>query len=87
MILYGLPWKRTEIILSFLRLRPSTAFHTLLLTVRVKEKLQQDGRSGEITFRVKPQPTRDSWRAQKKPYAHQDPEIPQETEPDLPLSI
>ena len=27
MILNGLPWKRTEIILSFLRLHPSTAFH------------------------------------------------------------
>ena len=29
MILNGLPWKRTEIILSFLRLHPSTAFQTL----------------------------------------------------------
>ena len=29
MILNGLPWKRTEIILSFLRLNPSTAFRTL----------------------------------------------------------
>ena len=29
----GLPWKRTEIILSFLRLHLSTAFQTLLLTV------------------------------------------------------
>ena len=28
----GLPWKGTEIILSFLRLHPSTAFQTLLLT-------------------------------------------------------
>ena len=26
MILNGLPWKQTEIILSFLRLHPSTAF-------------------------------------------------------------
>ena len=33
-ILKGLPWKWTEIILSFLRLRPSTAFQTLLLTMR-----------------------------------------------------
>ena len=33
MILNGLPWKRTEIILSFLRLHPSTAFQTLLLTM------------------------------------------------------
>ena len=30
MILNGLPWKRTEIILSFLRLYPSTAFRTLV---------------------------------------------------------
>ena len=32
-ILDGLPWKQTEIILSFLRLHPSTAFQTLLLTM------------------------------------------------------
>ena len=30
MILNGLPSKRTEIILSFLRLHPSTAFRTLV---------------------------------------------------------
>ena len=30
MILNGLPWKRTEIILSFLRLHPSAAFRTLV---------------------------------------------------------
>ena len=29
-ILNGLPWKQTEIILSFLRLHPSTAFQTLV---------------------------------------------------------
>ena len=29
MIVNGLLWKRTEIILSFLRLHPSTAFQTL----------------------------------------------------------
>ena len=34
MILNDLPWKQTEIILSFLRLHPSTAFQTLLLTMR-----------------------------------------------------
>ena len=32
-ILNDLPWKRTEIILSFLRLHPITAFWTLLLTM------------------------------------------------------
>ena len=31
MILNGLPWKRTEITLSFLRLHPSTAFWTLFV--------------------------------------------------------
>ena len=31
MILNGLPWKQTEIILSFLRLHPSTAFQTLFV--------------------------------------------------------
>ena len=31
-ILNGLPWRQTEIILSFLRLHPITAFQTLLLT-------------------------------------------------------
>ena len=30
MILNGLPWKRTEIILLVLRLHPNTAFQTLL---------------------------------------------------------
>ena len=33
-MLNGLPWKWTKIILSFLRLYPSTAFQTPLLTVR-----------------------------------------------------
>ena len=33
-ILNVLPWKQTEIILSFLRLHPSTAFQTLWLTMR-----------------------------------------------------
>ena len=32
-ILNGVPWKSTEIILSFLRLHPSTAFWALLLTM------------------------------------------------------
>ena len=30
MVLNGLPWKRTEIILSFLRLHPSTVFEILV---------------------------------------------------------
>ena len=42
MILNGLPWKRTEIILSFLRLHPSTAFQTLLLTMMATPFLLRD---------------------------------------------
>ena len=42
MVLKGLPWKRTEIILSFLRLRPSTAFWTLLLTMMATPFLLRD---------------------------------------------
>ena len=41
-ILNGLPWKRTEIILSFLRLYPSTAFQTLLLTIMATPFLLRD---------------------------------------------
>ena len=38
----GLPWKWTEIILSFLRLHPSTAFQTLLITMRTTPFLIRD---------------------------------------------
>ena len=41
-MLNGLPWKRTEIILLFLRLHPSTAFWTLLLTMKVMPFLLRD---------------------------------------------
>ena len=37
-----LPWKRTEIILSFLHLHPSTAFWTLLLTMMATPCLLRD---------------------------------------------
>jgi len=40
--LNGLPWKPTEIILSFLRLHPSTAFLTLLLAMRATPFLLSD---------------------------------------------
>ena len=33
MVLNGLPWKQSEIILSFLRLHPNTAFQSLLFTM------------------------------------------------------
>ena len=42
MILNGLPWSRTEIILSFLRLHPSTAFQTLLLAMTATPFLLRD---------------------------------------------
>ena len=41
-ILNGLPWKWADIILSFLRLHPSTAFRTLLLTVMATPFLLRD---------------------------------------------
>ena len=41
-ILNGLPWKQTEIILSFLRLHPSTAFWTFLLTMMATPFLLRD---------------------------------------------
>ena len=41
-MLNGLPWKRIEIILSFLRLHPSTAFQTLLLSIRATPFLLRD---------------------------------------------
>ena len=40
--LHDLPWKQTEIIPLFLRLYPSTAFQTLLLTVRAAPFLPRD---------------------------------------------
>ena len=42
LILNGLPWKQTEIIFSFLRLYPSTAFQTLLLTMMAIPFLLRD---------------------------------------------
>ena len=41
-ILNGLPWKQIEVILSFLRLHPSTAFQTLLLTMMATPFLLRD---------------------------------------------
>ena len=42
MILNGLPWKRAEIIMLFLRLHPNTAFQTLLLTMMATPFLLRD---------------------------------------------
>ena len=41
-IVNGLPWKWTEVILSFFRLCPSTAFQTLLWTMMVTPFLLRD---------------------------------------------
>ena len=41
-ILNGLLWKRTEIILSFFKLHPSTAFWTLLLAMMAAPFLLRD---------------------------------------------
>ena len=41
-MLNGLPWKATEIILSFLRLQPGTAFLTLCLTMRATPFILRD---------------------------------------------
>ena len=41
-ILSGLPWKQTEIILSLLRLHPNTEFWTLLLTTMATPFLLRD---------------------------------------------
>ena len=38
-------------------------------------------------FRIKTQTTRDAQRIQTKPHVNQDLGNPQETEPDLPLSV
>ena len=40
--LNGLPWKQAEMILSFLRLHPNTAFLKLLLTMRTTPFLLRD---------------------------------------------
>ena len=42
LILNGLPWKQTEITLSFLRLHPSTAFWNLSLTFKATPFLLND---------------------------------------------
>ena len=41
-MLNSLPWKATETILSCLRLHPSTAFQTLLLTMRATPFILRD---------------------------------------------
>ena len=51
-ILKGLPWKRIEIILSFLRLHPSTAFQTLLFTMMATPFLLRDSCPQQQIFQI-----------------------------------
>ena len=44
---------------------------------RAKEKTQQDGRRGKITFRIKPQTHQRCSEGSNKPCVHQDPQTPQ----------
>ena len=44
---------------------------------RAKEKIQQDGRRGKTTFRIKPNNCQRCRRAQTKLCVHQDPKAPQ----------
>ena len=52
-----------------------------------KEKTQQDSTGGEITFRLKLHTVQKYSQGSNKPCAHQALGTPQETEPDLPLSV
>ena len=54
---------------------------------RAKEKPQQDGRSWEITFRIKPHTRQRCSEGSNIPWVHQDPETPTETETELCLSV
>ena len=49
---------------------------------RAKEKPQQDGRRGEIVFRIKPYTHQRRLEGSNKPCAHQDPETPQRLSQD-----
>ena len=55
--------------------------------LRAKEKPQQDGRRGEITFRIKLHTHQRQLRAQTKPLCAPGPRDPTETERDLCLSL
>ena len=54
---------------------------------RAKEKPQQDGRRGKITFRMLHPTCQRYSESSNKRCAHQDPETPTETEPELGLSF
>ena len=52
-----------------------------------KKKPQQDGRRGEITFRIKPHMHQRCLEGSNKALCTPGPRGPTETEPDLPLSV
>ena len=54
---------------------------------RAKEKPQQDGRRGEIMFRIQPHTLQRLSEGSNKTLCAPGPRDPAETEPDLPLSV
>ena len=56
-------------------------------TSKGKEKLQQDGRRGEITFRIKPHTCQRCSEGSNKTLWAPGRRDPTETEPDLPLNV
>ena len=52
-----------------------------------KEKPQQNGGRGKIMFGIKPHTRQRRLEGSNKTCAHQDPETPTETEPDLCLTL
>ena len=52
------------------------------LCPRAREKLQQDGRTGGIAFRIKPHTHQICPEGSNKPCVHQDPETPQRLSPN-----
>ena len=61
MILNGLPWKRTEIILPFLRLHPSTAFPYFGHLMQRVDSLEKTVMLGGIGCRRRRGPQRMRW--------------------------
>ena len=54
---------------------------------RAKDKPQQDGRRGEISFRIKPLTSQRCSERSNKPCEQQDPETPTDTETELYLTV
>ena len=54
---------------------------------RAKDKPQQDGRRGEIAFRIKPLTSQRRSERSEKPCEQQDPETPTDTETELCLTV